>query len=244
MRLPNLFDLLNKSRIRKSFETQVVAQAPQEVEQKVNELIDWLVTADLKQWQSVMSYLEKRKREYEDRMIGNVGGDFRYDRDRLIESVGKSAQRVVETYDKALEAAKIAENAQLAVAGTAAMSVGGIGLGALVTALATTAAADVTGIIAASVMVALGLFIIPARKRSAKKEMNERLSTLRSELTNSLSGQFSKEMSGSSQRITEAIAPYTRFVRAEKEKLEATKTELSEARQVQGRLRAEIEKAL
>jgi small GTP-binding protein len=244
MRLPNLFDLLNKSRIRKSFETQVVAQAPQEVEQKVNELIDWLVTADLKQWQSVMSYLEKRKREYEDRMIGNVGGDFRYDRDRLIESVGKSAQRVVETYDKALEAAKIAENAQLAVAGTAAMSVGGIGLGALVTALATTAAADVTGIIAASVMVALGLFIIPARKRSAKKEMNERLSTLRSELTNSLSGQFSKEMSGSSQRITEAIAPYTRFVRAEKTKLEATKTELNEARQVQGRLRAEIEKAL
>lgn len=244
MRLPNLFDLLNKGRIRQAFEAQVVANAPQEVEQKVNELIDWLVTSDLKQWQAVMNYLDKRQREYEDRMVGNVGGDFRYDRDRLIESVGKSAERVVKTYDKSLEAAKIAENAQLAVAGTAAMSVGGIGLGALVTALATTAAADVTGLIAASAMVALGLFIIPARKRAAKKEMNERLAALRAQLTEALSSQFGKEMTGSAQRIVEAIAPYTRFVRSEKAKLEETKTQLSEARRVQGRLRAEIEATL
>ena len=133
MRLPNLFDLLNKRRIRQGFENKVVGNAPQEVEQKVNELIDWLVNADLKQWQAVMSYLEKRKREYEDRLVGNVGGDFRYDRDRLIESVGKSAQRVVESYNHSEEAQKIAEGAQMAVAGTAAMGVGGIGLGALVT---------------------------------------------------------------------------------------------------------------
>ncbi|MCB0153882.1 MAG: dynamin, partial [Anaerolineae bacterium] len=119
-----------------------------------------------------------------------------------------------------------------------------IGLGALVTALATTAAADVTGLLAASAMVALGLFIIPARKRAAKKEMNERLAALRAQLTEALSSQFGKEMTGSAQRIVEAIAPYTRFVRSEKTKLEETKTQLSEARRVQGRLRAEIEAAL
>ena len=241
MRLPNLFDLLNKSRIQQGFENKVVANTPQEVEQKVSELIDWLVTADLNQWQAVMSYLEHRKQEYEDRMVGNVGGSFRFDRDHLIDSVGKSAQKVVETYNKTIEARKIAEDAQLAVAGTAAAEIGAIGLGALVTALATTAAADVTGIIAASALAAIGLFIIPARKRAAKRQMNDRVASLRIQLTESLTTQFQKELNRGLQRIHDAIAPYTRFVRAERDKLEETKMELAEARQVQGRLRAEIE---
>ena len=245
MRLPNILDLLNKSRLQHGFENKVVANAPHEIEQKVNEMIDWLVTSDLNQWQSVMGYLEQRKREYQDRMIGDVGGGgFQYDRDRLIDSVGRAAQKVVETYDKTREAGKMADNAQLAVAGTAALGAGGIGLGALVTALATTAAADVTGIIAASAMVALGLFIIPARKRAAKNEMNDRLAALRIKLTEALKGQFEKELNRSLQRINEAIAPYTRFVRAEREKWETTKAELSEAQRIQGKLRTEIEEIL
>ena len=50
-----------------------------------------------------------------DRIIGDVGGSFRYDRDHLIDSVGKSAQRVVNTYDVSLEARKIGASAQMAV---------------------------------------------------------------------------------------------------------------------------------
>jgi hypothetical protein len=138
----------------------------------------------------------------------------------------------------------MAENAQLAVAGTAAAELGAIGLGALITILATTAAVDVTGIIAASVVAALGLFVIPARKRAAKKEMMERVAALRIQLTGALTTQFEKELNKSLQRINEAIAPYTRFVRAEQTKLEETRAELTEAQQTQGRLRAEIESTL
>ena len=43
-----------------------------------------------------------------------------------------------------------------------------LGLGALVTTLATTAAADVTGVLLAGLMAAVGLFIIPARRRQGK----------------------------------------------------------------------------
>ncbi|MBN1221320.1 MAG: dynamin family protein [Anaerolineae bacterium] len=244
MRLANIFDLLNKNRIQHGFEAQVVADVPQAIEQRVNELIDWLVNADLNQWHAVMNYLEQRKQDYEEQMIGEVGGAFRYDREHLIDSVGKAAQRVVETYNKSAEAAKLAENAQLAVAGTAAAELGAIGLGALITVLATTAAADVTGILAASVLAALGFFVIPARRRAAKKEMTERVAALRLQLTGALTTQFEKELNRSLQRIHEAIAPYTRFVRAEQQKLQETKTELEEAQQTQGRLRAEIEAAL
>lgn len=241
MRVARILDLLNKERVQRGFQQQVVADLPQAIEQKVLELIDWLVNSDLKQWQAVMDYLDKRKQAYEDLMIGDVGGNFRYDRERLVDSVGKSAQRVVSAYDTSLEAEKIANRAQMSVAETAAAEVGAIGLGALVTALATTAAMDVTGILAASIVAALGFFVIPARRRAAKSEMSERLASLRIQLTNSLDTQFEKELNRSLQTINEATTPYTRFVRAEQGKLQKTQTELEQAQQMQGRLRAEIE---
>jgi small GTP-binding protein len=244
MRVARLFDLLNKERIQRGFVDQVVADVPQAIEQKVNELIDWLVNSDLKQWQGVMDYLEQRKKVYEDRLIGDMGGSFRYDREHLIDSVGKSAHRVIEGYNVSAEARKLAGNAQMAVAETAAAEVGAIGLGALITALATTAAMDVTGILAASVVAALGLFVIPARRQSVKKELVARVAALRIQLTGALTTQFEKELSRSLQRINDAISPYTRFVRAEQDKLEQMKASLTEARQKQGQLRAEIQEIL
>ena len=47
-------------------------------------------------------------------------GSFHTDRERLIDSVGREAQRVVDTYDKQREAAAIADQARVAVATAAA----------------------------------------------------------------------------------------------------------------------------
>lgn len=241
MRLARVLDLLNKDRVQRQFELEVVADTPQIIEQKVNELIDWLVNADLNQWQAVMAHLEERRQEYKTQIVGNVGSSFRYDREHLIDSVGRGAQRVVDTYDKSVEARTIAEDAQRAVAESALVEAGALGLGALVTALATTAAADVTGILAASVVAILGFFVIPARRAGAKQTMSETIIELRTKLMTSLTGQFEKELGRSLQRINDAVAPYTRFVRGERAKLEETRLELIEAQKAHGRLRAEIE---
>jgi len=216
-RLARVFDLLNKDRIQREFESQVIGETPQLIDQKVNELIDWLVDSDLRQWESVNDHLAERRRIHKDRIVGDHGiGRFDYERDRLIDAVGREAQRVVETYDKASESKAIAENAQIAVAASAALEIGAVGLGTLVAILATTVAADVTGIILASFIAALGLFIIPARRKMAKNELHEKISALREQLTNTLQNQLGKEIERSLQRINEAIAPYTRFVRAER----------------------------
>jgi hypothetical protein len=191
-----------------------------------------------------MDYLDKRKHEYEDRIVGDVGGNFRYDRDRLVESVGRSAERVVKAYNVSAEAEKMAVHARTAVAETAMAEVGAIGLGALVTVLATTVAADVTGILAASAVAALGLFVIPARRQSAKKGLVDKVAALRTQLVTALTTQFQKELDQGLQRINEAVAPYTRFVRAERDKLQETQSELAEAQHIQGRLRAELENLL
>ena len=47
MRIGRVMDLLNRSRVQEGFERQVVADAPQQIEKRVNELIDWMVDAGL-----------------------------------------------------------------------------------------------------------------------------------------------------------------------------------------------------
>jgi hypothetical protein len=139
-------------------------------------MIDWIVEADLRQWQAVTDHLSERRRKYKDRIVGDPGvGTFHSDRERLIDGVGREAKRVVESYDKTLESRKLAEGIKNAIAAAAVLEVGAVGVGMLVTALATTVAVDVTGILMASAIALLGFFILPARRRVAKKEMHEKM---------------------------------------------------------------------
>jgi hypothetical protein len=205
-------------------------------------MIDWLVDADLRQWQAVMEHLSDRRREHKDRIIGDAGiGSFHYDRDRLIEGAGREARRVVDTYDEVQEAQEIAESAQNAVAATAAMEVGAVGLGTLVTILASTVAADVTGLLLASFVAAVGLFVIPARRKAAKNEMRTKIAELRERLISTLREQFEKEIERSLHNINEAIAPYTRFVRAERGKLEGAQEELNRIKHRLEQLKVRVE---
>jgi small GTP-binding protein len=242
IRIGRVMDLLNRSRIQQGFEQQVVADAPQQIEKKVGELVDWLVAADLRQWQAVTSHLAERRRQYRDKIVGDDSGRFHYDRTRLIESVGREAQRVVETYDKRHEAQRLADDTRNAVAATAAAGAGALGLGTLVTVVATTAAADITGIVMASVLAAIGFFILPAKRQKAKDEMRRKIAAVRQQLSEALRTQFSTEATQSTARIREGIAPYSRFIRAEGDKLRAIDAELRELGDEMTSLRARLER--
>jgi small GTP-binding protein len=241
MRLARFLDLVNKTKMKADFERQVVADTPQLIERRVTEVIDWLVGTDLRQWQAVMDHLQKRKTEHADRIVGQVGGSFDFNRSRLLDSVGRAAQRSVETYDKEAEASRMAESVQVAVAGTALVEIGAIGLGAVLTHIAVTAAADFTGILAAGTIAVLGFFIIPNRRHDAKKELREKIEALRTHLMTSLTGQFDREIEASLRRIDEAIGPYTRFVRAERDRLTEVHGELKAVDEALVRLRGRVE---
>ncbi|UCC89918.1 MAG: dynamin family protein [Anaerolineales bacterium] len=241
MRLARILDLINKSKLKVDFERKVVSDAPKIIEQRVTQVIDWMVSSDLRQWQAAMDHLSRRRAKHAGRIVGQVGGSFDYDRARLLDTVGRAAQRTLESYDKEAEAAQLAESVQRAVAGTALVEIGAIGLGTIVTIVATSTLADVTGILAASTVAVLGLFVIPARRREAKKELREKIGTMRQRLMNALTGQFERELERSLQRINEAIAPYTRFIRAERDRLAETRSELNRIQEGLARLKAEIE---
>ena len=242
LRIGRVMDLLNRSRMQQGFEQNVVADAPQQIERKVGELVDWLVDADLRQRQDVTKHLAERRRQYQDRIVGDDSGRFHYDRTRLIDSVGRESQKVIDSFDRRKEARELADGARNAVAAAAAVSAGAVGLGAVVTILATTAAADVTGLIMASVVAALGFFILPAKREKAKGEMRRKIGGVRQRLSDALRAQFAQEISKSGERIRESIAPYSRFVRAEGEKLRTTEQELREIGVELASLRARIDK--
>ncbi len=215
VRLGRVFDLVNKSAVRAEFEQKVVADTPRVLEERVSAIIDWLVGGNLRQWQAITDYLAERRMKHADRIIGSMG-TFEYDRSRLLDSVGRAAQQVVQSYDQKEQGKRIADAAQAAVAGTAIAEIGAIGLGAAITALATTTMADVTGLAAAGMVAVLGLFVIPARRRQAKNDLRTRVGKMREDLTRALTREFEQALDRDLRRIGDAIAPYTRFVRAER----------------------------
>jgi len=240
VRLARVTDLINKSKVKNDFEHKVVGDLPQVIEQRVNNVIDWMVSSELKQWQAVMAHLEARRAQHADRIVGQVGGSFDYDRQRLLETVGRSAARAVESYDKDEESTRLAESVQMAVASAALLEVGAVGLGTLVTMIASTSAVDVTGILAAGAVSVLGLLVIPAKRRRAKAELSKKVGQVREQLMSGLTSQFEREMKLSLSRIEEAIAPYTRFIRAEHDRLKTSREELTHLAKALDQLKAKI----
>ena len=241
IRLGRIFDLINRNKLGDDFERQVVDEVPEIIEARVNDLIDWLVASTLHQWQVVMEHVNTRREKHADHLVGQVGGSFSYDRTRLIESVSRVVQQTTMNYDEEIEADRIADAMQRAVASTALVEVGAIGLGTIVTALATTAAADLTGIVAAGTVAVMGLFVIPNKRRRLKKELKENIGMMRDQLVHVLSAQFDKELARSLREIEVAIAPYTRFIRSERKHLESAREEFESIQKWLERQQEEID---
>lgn len=240
LRLSRVFDLINKAKIKSDFEKNVIADLPKTVERRVEAVIDWMVASELEQWKAIMTHLDERRKAREDRIVGKLPPTFVQDRKRLLDTVGAAAREAIDGYDRDTESTRLAESVQTAIASTALLEVGALGLGALVAAIATTTAADVTGILAASALSIVGLLVLPAKRRAAKTELNKKVAGVRKQLMSSLRQQFETEIQGSLVRIQEAMAPYTRFVRAERDRLQTARSELRSSRDELARIEASI----
>jgi small GTP-binding protein len=241
VRFGNFRELMQRDKVQRRFEEEVVGDTESLINEKVDSLIDWLVDRNLKQWRSVVEYVNRRRqKEHDERMIGAVGDNFEYNRSRILNSVGKNATEVVRNYDREAEAKNLSFAIQSAVAQTAATGIGAVGVGTVVVVLASTRFLDATGIIAAGIIAGFGLFILPNRRRKARDEFREKTENLRAKLSEAVSRQFDSELNGSVERMREAIAPYTRFVRTEHTRMTEARDTLAELTAESDELRAEI----
>ncbi len=241
LRVTRILELINAERLRGEFERKVLADTSRQIEQHVSELIDWMVEKDYRQWQGVIDYINQRSSQHTERMIGKVTGEFDFNRQNLLKSVGRSARDVVDSYDREAEASKLAQEVQRAIVQTAAVEAGALGLGALLVVVLQTTLLDVTGVLGAGAVAALGLYVLPYRRSKVKEGMRTHIGDLRQRLEVALTRQFEAELTQSVQRIREAIAPYTRFVRVEREKLTVLADTLRSAEQQLRQLQQDVQ---
>ncbi len=245
IRLGRIFDLVQGELIREEFDRDVIGDSAGRIDHAVQDLIDWLVQNEHRLWQDVMEYLDRRRQvsvRRDDEMIGSVTRQFDYNRRTLLQSVARTAASVVQTYDRQAEAIELSQNMRSAVAQAAVAGAGGIGLGAAIVAFAGTAvAADITGILAGVALLGLGLYIIPARRKRAKEDFNNKMEELRIRLHTAMQEQFKKELNNALMRVQDSIAPYTRFVRTEQKKTEAMQEQVLQLNNALVSLKSEIE---
>ena len=245
LRLARVLDLVNTQRIQGEFERQVVADTPYQIEQEVSALIDWMVDKDLRQWQATLEYLERHRakvRDQEEQIIGQVGGPFEYNRRELLDSVGRAAKEVVMTYDREAESRHLAQGVRDAVAGVALVAGGRRGAGRRLDRHPAHAPCSISPVSwRPAPWPSSACLIIPAKRRRAKNDLHNKLEDLRQRLMAAMTEEFERELAHSLQRLREAIAPYTRFVRAEQQKLTRIEGELVEISSTLGQIRTRIE---
>ncbi len=244
LRLTNIQQLVRGDKVRADFEKYVLADVPQQIEEQVQRMIDWLVQKDQREWQQVMSYLQRRRSINLDHIVGEVPNPRDTRRRELIDSVGKTVQTIVDSYDRNLEASQLASAVETAVAQTALLEVGAVSLGALLTTVVLSSSLDITGIVAAGTLAILGFFVIPYKRKQAKEAFIIKMKILRTKLLTALTDQFNNEAAGDVARLKDSITPYTRFIQAELERIEKSETSLATLRQKLSELRAQSQSVL
>jgi small GTP-binding protein len=243
IRIGRIRSLMKSEAVRTEFERQVIGDTPEQIEEEAAHVVDWIVERNLKLWQDIQRYIDRRRLDrHEHALIGEMGG-FQYNRQALLDSIGRLAGRVVGSYNREEEARNIANDVQGTFAATALAEIGAVGLGTVIVTLVTGAAADVTGILLATALGIGGFYLIPRKRRQAKQRFAERIAELRRHLRDSLERQAHQEIRASADRINETIGPYRRFVETQRARLNESRGELVATEDALQRLRSEIERA-
>jgi len=243
IRINRIRSLLDSESIKRAFEREVVGDTPQQLEAEVGRLIDWIVERNLKVWQDVNQFVDRRRIAlHQEGMLGEVPTTFNYNRQALLDSVGRVSREVIGGYDREREAMAIANEVQGTFATTALAEAGAIGLGTLVATVLTGAAADLTGILLAAALAVGGFYVIPRKRRQAQQDFRRRVQEIRTRLKEGLTRQVHHEVTQSTDRINEAIAPYRRFVHSQQQRINEARGELVATEDALLRLRGEIER--
>ncbi|XOB97806.1 dynamin family protein [Deinococcota bacterium DY0809b] len=227
LRFGRLFDLMNASKIQKSFEAEVVGEAHRELERKIQESLAWLARAERDLLASALDLLNTR------------GGARAYEGEGP--TLSEQVTRALEAYDPEAEARDLQGLLSRALQHTALAELGAVGLGAGLALALHGLAADVTGVTAGLVAAVLGLSILPRRKRTAQRRVDEGLDRLERELSEGLEATLEGELARSAARFRALYRDRCTELEDRRQALQALEGRLQELRRRAGALRIELE---
>ncbi|MGZ8470517.1 MAG: dynamin family protein [Gemmatirosa sp.] len=232
IRVGNINLLRNRDAVENRFRNEVVAEAPREVEDVVQRMVDWTVGRNLKLWTAVFAELDAHtaRLRASGALAAHADTEFQYNREELFARLRQPVERRLEAFNAESEAREVVESMREAVTQAFGVNVLALGLGAVLVAVFTTAALDVTGVLTATLFAIAGWLIIPARRRQLIRDLEEKIAKLSADLSALLAAKFQEQLARYEQQLLEVIQPYERFLDTEGTKLERAVTELGAAR--------------
>jgi len=233
IRVGNLNFLRNKDAVENRFRAEVVADASREIEDVVNRMVDWTVKRNLKLWTAVFQELDAHtaRLRASGALAAHASTEFQYNREDLFDRLRQPVERRLSEFNAEAEARAVMDSVREAVTHAFGINVLAVGLGAVVMAIFTTAALDITGLLTATLFAVAGWLLIPARRKRLIRELEAKIATLSTDLSALLANKFNEQLKRYEQELLDIIQPYERFLATEREKLERGLSELRGAQQ-------------
>ena len=232
IRVGNINLLRNRDAVENRFRNEVVAEAPREIEDVVHRMVDWTVRRNLKLWTTVFAELDAHtaRLRASGALAAHADTEFQYNREELFSRLRQPVERRLGDFNAEAEARAVVESMREAVTQAFGVNVLALGLGAVLVAVFTTAALDVTGVLTATLFAVAGWLIIPARRRQLVRDLEEKIAKLSADLSALLAAKFQEQLARYEQQLLEVIQPYERFLETERAKVEQGLAQVDEAR--------------
>ena len=237
IRIGNINLLRNKDAVENRFRNEVVADGPQQIENVVHRMVDWLVRNNMKLWNAAFTEVQAHTERLREKgaLAPQGGSEFNYNREELFARLRAPVENRLGQFDTEREAREIVAAVKDSLAQTFGVNVLAVGLGAVLVTIFTTAALDVSGVVTATVLAVAGWLILPARRRKLIQQLHETIARLNVDLAALLSTNFEEQLKQYERQMLEVIEPYERFLATEREKVERGAAEL---RAAEGRITA------
>ena len=232
--------LADRQELAAAFRQEVFAGLATAIDQRVEGVVDAVVTGEARLWPAVVDALMRRRAVHGARMGPEVKVPP-VNRARPLETLGRECHRALEGFEAEAEGSRLAGAARWAAAGTLLLPLGGVVLAAASVAGTQTATGALTGVVAAAGLGAAGLLPLPALLRRERARLEEAVAGLRQGLTLALRAGFERELQASQKRVKDVVAPFGDLVRTEGDRLRALSGELENHRRALSALRARIE---
>ena len=247
VRIGNFNLLRNKDAVENRFRNEVIADAPRQIEDVVNRMVDWMVRNNLKLWTSVGRELEAHgdRLRAQGALAPEGSSEFQYNREELFARLRQPVEHRLGQFDVDQEARQIVATVRESIAQTFGVNVLALGLGAVLVTVFTTAALDVSGVLTATLLAIAGWLILPARRRALIRDLEATVAKLNADLAALLSSDFREQLRRYETQLLEVVQPYDRFLETEGAKLERASSELRQAEgevaALEGRIAAAFE---
>jgi hypothetical protein len=240
LRTTGTLRLLDASRTAKGYRQEVLAGLAAAVDRRAEGVVDAIVTGEGRLWPAVAERLERRRKAHGTRLDGPKLQAPVPDRARLVQSLGRDCHRALDGFDAAAESARLGGVARLAalatlLLGSAALAAAGLGL-----ARASTAGAALPWLVAALGFGVAALLPLGLLRSSERRRFAQTAASVRQRFAGALRSGFERELEASQQRVQDAVAPFSRHVRSEIERLRAQAYEVGARRKDMEALRAQI----